>query len=135
MVHGFLAGLLLVGVRAPVLSVAGDITPSSGTFISAPDPGRAMSGVALLDFRGGGLLTSASFFSDGGTGDAAPLAGPLPSFAAASRSALSCCLRSFLRSRFARSRSALSAAALLGALPLARGSFGVSRPDNGFVDK
>ena len=137
-VQGFLIGLLLVGVLAPVLSVAGEITPSSGDFTPLARPAGTLSGVALLDVRGGGLLTSVSFFSepgagagagaDAGTGDVAPLAA---SFDAASRSALSCCLRSFFRSRFARSRSVLSAALALGA-PFVRNSLGVSRPEDTF---
>lgn len=125
MVHGCLDGLLLVGVRAPVLSVAGDITPSS--LVSTVDPGRTISAVASLDL-GGKFPGSVPFFSSAGAGEAAPLVPPAPSFDAASRSTRSCCLRSFLRSRFARSRSALSAAPVL-VVPFARGSLGVSRPE------
>ena len=79
------------------------------------------SGVALPDFDGG-LFRSTSALAPG-AGDGAPSFVPA---AAASRSARSCCLRSFLRSLFARSFSALSSAAWLGAPPF---SFGVSRPE------
>lgn len=115
-----------MGVLIPVLSVAGDATPSSGDFTS-----RWISGVPLPDFPCGGvLLASASFLSgDGLAGLLVPAAPFSFSFVvAASRSARSCCLRSFFRSRLARSRSALSAAALLG-VPFCLGSFGVSRPE------
>lgn len=118
-VHGFRAGRLLVGVLAPVLSVAGDIIPSSAR-PSGPGPAWfPTSGVALPDFDGG-LLRSTSGRAPGAGDDA-------PSFEAASRSARSCCLRSFFLSFFALSFSALSSAPWFGAPPPL--SFGVSRPD------
>lgn len=114
-VHGFRAGLRLVGVRAPVLSVAGEVRPPSSVLISPSG-----SGVPLPDFTGGGLLT----FSGKGVEGLLP-----PSFSfTASRSARSCCFRSFFRSFFARSRSALSAGL---AAPLTLASLGVSRPELG----
>ena len=107
-VHGLRAGRLLVGVLAPVLSVAGDVTPSSVLASPlAPAPAADTSGVAFPDLLGGGLLRSIS--ARAFCGDDSPPS--LPVVAAASRSARSCCLRSFLRSFFARSRSALSNAA------------------------
>lgn len=120
-VHGFRGGRLDVGVLAPVLSVAGEVTPSS-VLGSLLDTAAVVdtSGVALPDF-GGGLLRSTSGLVPG-AGEVAP---SFAAAAAASRSARSCCLRSFLRSRLARSFSALSMAAWF-CPPL---SFGVSRPD------
>ena len=59
-VHGFLCGRLLVGVLAPVLSVAGEMIPSS-IFLSVP---------ALIDNSGVALPDC------GGTGDAALLVSP-----------------------------------------------------------
>ena len=121
-VHGFLCGLLPVGVRVPVLSVAGDKIPSSGP----PPLPSPTSGVFFPDFAAEGLITSSSRPS-GGAGLASPLPSPsLP--AAASRSARSCCFLSFFRSRFARSFSAFSAD--FSAEPFVL-SFGVSRPDDG----
>ena len=49
-VHGFRAGRLLVGVRAPVLSVAGDSSPSSSALALRPSP---TSGVFFPDFGSG----------------------------------------------------------------------------------
>lgn len=119
-VQGFRAGRLVVGVLAPVLSVAGDIIPSSPFDSAFKGADVDTSGVALPDLEGG-LLRSTSGLAPG-AGDVAP---SFAEAAAASRSALSCCLRSFLRSRFARSFSALSAAAWVCAPPF---SLGVSRP-------
>lgn len=112
-VHGFRAGLRLVGVRAPVLSVVGEVKPPS-SFLTSPSG----SGVPLPDFTGGGLLE----ISGKGVGG---LLSPSFSFTV-SRSARSCCFRSFFRSFFARSRSALSAGLTA---PLTFASLGVSRPE------
>lgn len=115
-VQGFLGGLLLVGVLVPVLSVTGDAMPSSAAFTSL-----CASGVAFPDFGcccGVGLVAFSGIVG---------VAGLLPSsFSfAASRSARSCCLRSFFLSRLARSFSALS----LFGVPFGFMSFGVSVPD------
>ena len=65
-VHGFRAGRLLVGVRAPVLSVAGDSSPSSSALALRPSP---TSGVFFPDFGSGCAAASARLASaSGGAG-------------------------------------------------------------------
>lgn len=106
----------------PALSGPGDIIPSSGA--------GPTSGVAFPDLMfalGGGDPMSTSRLSTG-AGDACPLVTPVGalSLPTVSRSARSCCLRSFFRSRLALSFSALSEKALPFAFP----SFGVSLPES-----
>jgi len=125
-VQGFLGGLLLVGVRTPVLpSVAGDLSSSASPGLAAsPAPAEVdgSGGGVELDFGATSGVLASSFFSSP----------PAPSFSAFSLSALSArslSFRSFFSFFFNLSFSAFSGLGVpLGLLPVVGLSLGVPVP-------
>lgn len=118
-VHGFRGGRLEVGVRAPVLSVAGLLTSSTSGVPEVEGSGALWMGVAFPDFGPWAWVGVSAV-------GAPPSLASSASFA--SRSALSRSFLSFLSFFFCFSLSALSAVAFgfelafgAGAPPLALG--------------